>query len=202
MKKYRLSTTISPKHWSLLKKYTGQFETQQKALEHALEYLDNSSPEMQTLSDEDKTWVRIGREMRTALVLFPKDYFKVMQENIDLDDFQKYVNMRGPTELAIEFYYKKPLKACSLQEVIDCILLNIRIQNSADSAVCKDAGDYYEIYITHTLAGLKHSRMLVMMNEHALNAYGAKFESSFTERYVFFKIYKNNGQLNNGGGRA
>ena len=197
VKKYRLSTTISPKHWSLLKKYSEKYETQQKALEQALECLDNRSPSALSLSDEDKLWIRIGREIMPALVLFPKDYFKKLEQNIDLDDFQQYVNLQKPTEFAIEFYYQKPLKTCSLKEIVDCIVLNFKVQGSADSVICKDAGDSYEIYVSHTL-GLKNSKILIMMNESALNAYGARFESTYSERGVFFKVYKNNGLPNNG----
>lgn len=40
MSKRRVSTTISIKHWELLKKYTEKYETQQKVLELALESLE------------------------------------------------------------------------------------------------------------------------------------------------------------------
>jgi hypothetical protein len=192
MKKYRLSTTVSPKHWALLKKYTGEFETQQKALEQALEYMDNLPPELRKLSLEDITWLRVGRDLRSIAVLFPKDYFKVLIEKVDLEDYRRFVDLQKPVEFGIEYYHQKTLKACSLREVVDGIVMNIKIQSSSDMVTCSETDSYYEIYLTHTL-GINSSIMVEMMNVSALKTYGARFDSAISERTVYFKIYKNNG---------
>jgi len=198
VKKYRLSTTISPKHWSLLKKYSETYETQQKTLERALEYLDNIPPEIRQLSQDDITWLRVGRDVRPISVLFPKDYFKVIIEKVDLEDFQRFVDIQRPVEYGVEYFHHKPLKACNLQEVVNGIMMTIKLQGSADAVNCMDAGDCYEIYLNHTL-GINSSKMVEMMNVSALKTYGARFESSISERTVYFKIYKNDGQGKAGG---
>lgn len=58
LQNHRISTTISQKHWELLKKYAEKFETQQKALEHALESLENSSKQNPALTEEENLWMR------------------------------------------------------------------------------------------------------------------------------------------------
>ncbi len=40
--KHRVNTTISEKHWEILKKHTGKFETQQKVLESALQSFEEN----------------------------------------------------------------------------------------------------------------------------------------------------------------
>ncbi|WP_230627865.1 hypothetical protein [Methanosarcina barkeri] len=57
MKKHRIATTISEKHWILLKKYGEKFETQQKALELALECLENNSKQCPKLTIKQNIWL-------------------------------------------------------------------------------------------------------------------------------------------------
>jgi hypothetical protein len=190
MKKYRLSTTISPKHWSLLQKYSEKFETQQKAIEKALEQLDSRPLDMRLLSDEDKIWVRIGRELGPVVLVFSKDFYKTIIVNVDPADIQKFVDQQKPTEFAIEFFYQKLLSACSQKEMIDGLLVYSKLGGFGDAVTCTETGDCYDIYLTHTY-GINHSKTVLMMYESALNTYGARFESGFSERTVFFKIYKN-----------
>jgi hypothetical protein len=137
LKKYRLSTTISPKHRSLLQKHTGQFETQQKAIEKALELLDNRLLDMQSLSDEDKIWVRIGRELGPVVLVFSKDFYKTIIVNVDLADIQKFVELQKPTEFAIEFFYQKLLSACSQKEMIDGLLTYSKLGGFGDAVTCR-----------------------------------------------------------------
>lgn len=198
VKKYRLSTTISPKHWSLLKKYTVRYETQQKALEKALENLDNGSMIGNSLSEEDVLWLRMGRDLRPLMVIITRDQCRLWVDTADIDKFEKYADEQRPIEFAIEYIYQKPLKTCSLQEVVDCIVLFIKMVNSADTAVCTDAGDCYEIYICHTM-GINNSKMMAIGIEHAIKSYGAKVEVSISERSIFLKVYKNSGVPDNGG---
>jgi len=53
LKNHRISTTISQKHWELLKKQSEKFETQQKTIEFALESLENSSKQSPALTLEE-----------------------------------------------------------------------------------------------------------------------------------------------------
>jgi hypothetical protein len=190
VKKYRLSTTISTKHWSLLNKYSEKYETQQKALERALECLDSSTLMSSLLSEEDKAWLLVGRDLRPQMVLVPKEMCKTWLETVDMDQFPDYVDKFRPMEFVIEYYYQKPLKACTLQEVLDCIILSCKISNNVDIISNADAGDYYELNITHTL-GINLSKCHVMVIGSALRSYGVRFEYTLSERTVFFKIYKN-----------
>ena len=191
MKKYRLSTTISPKHWSLLQKYSEKYETQQKALEQALETLDNRSTASNLLSEEDKVWYRISKDMRTSAVFIHTEYFQMLLKGADIEDFREYVAKHKPVVFAIEYYYKKPLKECSLQEVVDCFLLNSRVMNAAEDISYREYAGYYEIIIVHSF-GIIMSKMHVIAHENALESYGARFESNYSERTIFIKIFKNN----------
>jgi hypothetical protein len=190
MKTHRISTTISQRHWAILNKYSEKFSTQQKVLEFALENLEKASGDNTQLSKEDEIWVHVGREIKSALVIFQKDYAKILLETADIERFREYTANEKPVEFIIEYYYHKPLKDCSLKEIIDAIILNIKIQNSADAVNYTDDGDHYTINISHSM-GLNMSIESVIMHESVFKAYGAKFESHYSERNIFFKLYKN-----------
>ncbi len=99
MKKRRICTTISAKHWELLKKYAEKFETQQKALEFALESLEKCGRQIQPLTPEEEQWMRAGREMKTVCVLH-KDLLKALLETADFEKIKEVVNNQKPAELA------------------------------------------------------------------------------------------------------
>lgn len=190
MKKNRICTTISSKHWALLKKHAEKYETQQKAIEHALELLETNSRQSLPLSPEEELWMRIGREIKDILLVFQKESARILFETANIERFKEYVALQRPVEFAFEYYYKKPLKACSLQELVDGIILNIKVQGSADTVNYTDDGDHYTIKITHSL-GPNMSKTQVIMHESLFNSYGVKAESHYSERSIFFKIYKN-----------
>lgn len=190
MKKYRLSTTISPKHWSLLQKYSDKYETQQKALEKALDSLDTLPAASGSMSEDDKVWIRMGGDIRKSHAFIHLDFFMTLLKTADIELFREYVAIHKPLVFAIEYYYQKPLKNCSLQEVMDCILINARLMNIAENITYKDLGDYYELIAVHSL-GINMSKMHVIATENALESYEVKYESNYSERTVFMKIYKN-----------
>jgi hypothetical protein len=64
---HRISTTISQKHWELLKKHAEKFETQQKALELALESLENSSKQSPELTRKRNIGCASGRQNHELL---------------------------------------------------------------------------------------------------------------------------------------
>jgi hypothetical protein len=111
-------------------------------------------------------------------------------ETVDVEKFREYTAREKPVEFAIEYCYRKPLKACTLPELINAIILNIKFQNSADAVDYTDHGDYYTLTLTHSL-GINYAKLLTIMNESAFKNYGVKCESHYSERGVFFKIYKN-----------
>lgn len=188
MKKYRINTTISQKHHAILKEYVEEFGTQQSVLEHALEGLKNNSNQSLGLPpEEEELWARLGRELKEVLLLFQRDFSKILFETADIEQFSKYIQKEKPVEFAVQWYYNKPLKECTLKEVIDAVILNIKIQGTSDSLSFKEDKDGYSINLTHSL-GINASKMLEMMNGSVFNSYGVKFESHFSERTVFFKI--------------
>jgi hypothetical protein len=112
-------------------------------------------------------------------------------ETVDIGRFKEYVDEQRPVEFALEYYYRKPLKACSLQEIVDGLIHIIRSQGGiADSLNCVDDGKYYQINMTHCL-GINYSKTMAMMQESLFKSYGVDYESHFSERSIFFKIFKN-----------
>jgi hypothetical protein len=188
-KKYRVNTTISIKHRELLDKQVEKYGTQQIVLEKALESMDNSNHPSQ-LSEEQEIWLRLFREINDILVVFPRELTKILTDTMDLDEFQRYIQDAKQVESVLEYNYKKHLCDFSLPELINGIITNIKIQGSTDTVECTEKEDYYQIYLTHRL-GIKHSKAMIIMNESVFKNYRVKFESSYSERSVFFKIYKN-----------
>jgi hypothetical protein len=188
--KYRLSTTISMKHYAMLKTQAEKYETQQKAIELALESLANDSKKSPAISEEDQILVTALKEIKSTLIIFQKDCAKMLLETANIEQFREYTRNEKPIEFAIEYYYHKPIKECTLKEIIDAIIINIKVQNSADLVNCKENNDYYTINITHSF-GINMSKMSAIMHESVFNTCGVKFESHISERSIFFKIYKN-----------
>lgn len=189
MKKYRINTTISLKHYELLKKYAEKLGTQQSVLELALENLNNNSKEILQLSHEEEVWLKAFRELKGVLIYFQKDYAKILFETADMERTREYVNNEKPVEFALAYYYQKPLKECSLQEIIDAAVLNIKLGCLADSMNCTEDDDCYTINITHSM-GINLAKLTIMMYESLFKSYGARFESDFSQRSIFFKIFK------------
>jgi hypothetical protein len=75
MKKFDIHTTLSPRYYTLLTKYQEKYGTKQKALEEALEALDNRVSDKQNmpLSPEEELWMRVGRELKNVLIIYQKD---------------------------------------------------------------------------------------------------------------------------------
>jgi hypothetical protein len=190
MDKYRINTTVSRKHWELLKKYSEKYDTQQKTLEHALECLDNNSKLAHKPTPEEELWERIGREIKDIAVIFQKSSAKLLLENIDLERMREYVFNQKPAEFAIEYYYKKPLKVCSFQEIIDASILKWKVVGGLDMIDYKDNGRFCTLNIIHSM-GLNFSKILVMEQESLFKSCNIKAESDYSDRSVFFKIYKN-----------
>jgi hypothetical protein len=192
MKKYDIHTTLSPSHYALLNKFTEKYETKQKTLEKALEALDtlgHYSSQNLPVSPEEKLWIRVGREIKETFFVFDKKGAKVLFETADIQSFREYVHDQKPVESAIEYYYRKPLNECSLQEIIDGVILNIKFQGSSDMVNCTDDGNYYTINIKHSM-GLNFAMAMVIEHESLFKSYRVKTENHFSERSVFFKIYK------------
>ena len=189
MKKHRLNTTISARHWELLKKYANKFETQQKALESALESLDNNSKQIHTLSPEDELLLRAVKDMKTTIPI-PKDLYKVLLKSMYIERIEAELKDVNSGKYFTTWYYQKPLKKCSLEEILNSIVLFFKSGNIADSVDYIDKYDYYSLRFIHSLK-LNHSKLLKIMIEALFEEYGARIESEIADDGIFMKIFKN-----------
>jgi hypothetical protein len=189
LKTHRVSTTVSQKHWALLNKYSEKYHTQQKALEFALENLEENSGKSRVISPEEELWARIGGKIKT-LGIIQKGSLKFLMSTADIDGFVEFVNKEKPMEFTIEYYHQKSLKECILKEVIDALIVSYNVSCMADFIEYKEDKDRYIIKMSHNM-GLNNSKMLKIMSESLFKTYGTKAEIQFSERSVFTKVFKN-----------
>ena len=179
---YHLAETLG-----IIKKHVDKFETQQKALEFALESLENSSKPSPELSREDKFWMA-HKTVNTACFI-QKDGLKMLMETADIEQFEEYVTRNKPVEYVIEYYFQKPLKECSLNEVIEGLVVGARMSHFFDTIDYTDNGGHYTLLFTHSL-GLNASKINLMSFESMFKTYGVKVESTISEKTIFMKIFK------------
>jgi activator of 2-hydroxyglutaryl-CoA dehydratase len=186
VKKHRLSTTISAKHWELLKKHSNHFETQQKALEHAIEKLENSHSGTE-LSPEAKLWVHMGTDIGSICAVY-RETLRTLLENSDIE---RVLQMsRGEVIYIIEDYFQKPLKKISLKEILDALVFTGITTSWFDLASYEDKGEYYCLKVAHSLS-LNGSKLVKLWLDELFKAYGARTESNISVHSIFMKIYKN-----------
>lgn len=188
MSKHRISTTISQKHWELLKKHVEKYQTQQKVLEFALESMENSSKQSPASAWENKLWMYYKSTKSVCFV--QKDVLKTLMEATDVELVKEFVARNKPIEYAIELYFQKPIKEISLKEVIDGLVIVWREGNWLDSVDYTDDGGYYTLMITHSL-GFNNSILTNISIENVFKTYGVKAESAISEKTIFMKIFKN-----------
>ncbi len=190
MNKHRVCTTISAKHWDILKKHTEKYETQQKALEFALESLENSKQNVD-LSQEEELWMRIGRELKSNICVLHKNIFEELIESVGFDKNKEILTRFRPAEYIVVWYLQKPLKKCSLKEVIEGIVFTTRnLDGVLDTISYSDDGNHYNLKITHTVS-MKYSRLFNLFFEDLFEVYGVRTESEISKNSIFMKIYKN-----------
>ncbi len=189
MSKRRVCTTISAKHWELLKKYTAKFETQQKALEFALESLENGLKQNPDISQEDRLWLQM-RELK-VLIHIHKDVFLEMVKTADYEKVDKILATYGLAEYMIVFHYQKSIKECSLKEVMDGVIITARAGNWLDTINYIDNSDHYTLIATHSVGNIKYSNSFRIFYETLFEAYGVKTQSKISDNSLFIKIYKN-----------
>lgn len=189
MEKHRINTTISAKHWEILKRHAAKYESQQKTIELALESLEDKSEQIPGLSSNEQLWMSIGRDMSSSISLVHKSFFDELIETADCERmFKIYAKLR-PAEYLVVWYYKKPLKKCSLEEVIEGIILTTRMGNWFNTMNHKDNFNHYTIEINHELK-MKGSILFTKFFEDLFEAYGVKTESEISETGFFIKVFK------------
>lgn len=188
LRKHRISTTISRKHWELLMKNVEKFETQQKVLELALENLENSSKYSPQLTEEEKLCMRLIQAKLPCLI--ERDCLKMLLETVDIELYRAFVARQKPIEYVLEQHFQKPLKECSLKEIIDGLVINCRISNWFDTVDYADDGSHYVLKITHRL-GLNASKIMEMLIGSVFKTYGVRNESTISAGAIFIKAFKN-----------
>ena len=187
--KNHLHTTLSDKHWKLLKKHAEKFNTHQKTLELALESLENGSDQTQVQSPEEQLILRLMGIKSTCFI--HRDLFS---EFIRTSDLPRIRELFKDAPQIIEWYYQKPLKKLSLREIVDAIVIYFRAGNWVDSINYTDNNDHYYIKMLHSL-NPKDSEISKILCESLCTAYGVKIDCEVSEKNtVFIKIYKNSGR--------
>ena len=174
------------RHWEILKKYIGTYETQQKVLEHALESLDNNS-RSGAIRPEEEASLRAMTEKSAGPV--QKYALMMLLDTIDFDKISEYIARVKPTVYALEYYYHKPLNECSLKEIMDGLVVTSRAVGWYDTVDYEDNGDYYTLKLTHSL-GLNGSKVARMVNEIIFDTYGAGSETVISEKGIVQTVYK------------
>ncbi len=100
-----------------------------------------------------------------------------------------YVKNETPVQFFIEWMYRKPIGECTLLELIEAMIININQHGHAETVHFRDEGDFYTLNIFHEM-GMNGSKLLILMNEQALNVYGAVYETVSSERNVFIRVSK------------
>lgn len=188
MEKYHVHTTLSPRHRELLDKYKEKYVTHQKVIEQALDALENDSKNSLPLSELDKRRIKI-RGNSGMLCLAQKETLKVLIETADMDRFKALTVDHKSGEYIIEGYYQKPLKECSLKEVMDGLIAVGNYANWFDEMMCTDDDNCYTIKIYHSM-GINNSKIFQIFFESLFKTYGARAEIDIAERRIFLKVYK------------
>ena len=153
-----------------------------------MECLENSSKQRLALTEEEKFWMHMASVKATCIV--QKDFLKMLMETADIELHKEYVTRHKPIEYAIEYYLQKPLKECSLNEVINGLVVSARMSHWFDTVDYMDDGGYYTLRITHSL-GINNSKIVQICHDSVFKTYGAKTESVISEKTMFTKIFKN-----------
>lgn len=189
MNKHRVNTTISTKHWEIVKKHIEKFETQQKVLEVALECLENSSKQNLMQSPEEIDF-SLAKGAKKSACIVHRDVLKLLTDSLDFDRVREGIYNQNTMEYLIAHYYQKPLQKCSLKEILNGLIFIIRFGNIPESVSYTEECNYYTLKIIHDL-NHNCSKIFEVMIENTLETYGAKTDIETSEKTVFIKIYKN-----------
>lgn len=188
MDKHRINTTISTKHWEILKNHAAKYESQQKALEFALESLADKSKQNTGLSSHEQLWISTGREMKSACIVH-KGIINALLKTADFEKLPELMKKLNPMEYLIIWYYGKSLMKCTLKELIDVSIFFISNGNMMDTVYYIDDDQYFTIKLIHNL-NINNSRMFKILIESLFNAYGVRTESEISSKSLFMKVFK------------
>jgi hypothetical protein len=189
MEKHRVNTTISAKHWEILKKHAAKYESQQKTIEIALENLENTELPGKKLSLQEQYWLR--SEKLNIICLIHRDIFYELFRSADCEQLNELLEKQNMVEYMLIMYYNKPLKECCFKEVMDGIVAINNATKSFDSTNYSENEIYYTIKITHSARTMNYSKSINILFETFFNAHGIKTQSEVSNSSIFIKLYKN-----------
>ncbi len=188
MNKHRINTTISSKHWEILKKHAAKYETQQKALEAAIDSLEKSPKQGYELSRDQQSWMHIlGLQTICHIQI---DLMLELFRTADYERLSKLLTTLRLAEYGVIYYYQKPLKECSLKEIMHGIVVVTRWLNLLISVEYVDNGDYYTLIATHRVKNTEYSKTFLLFFDSLFKSYGAETEKHFSENNFFINVYK------------
>ncbi len=192
MEKHRINTTISAKHWEILQKYAAKYETQQRALEAALDGLENDTKKNPSLSPEEQYWMRIGREIMTTGVgiIIHRELFIALLETEDLDLIEEVIANQKLGEQFGSWYFQKPINKLGLNEVIEGLIFYFKTGHLLNAISYTDYGNRYELNMIHSI-NIKYSKLIRICVEDIFNEYEVRTESEVYEKSLFVRVYKN-----------
>jgi hypothetical protein len=165
-----------------------KYGTQQKVLERALESLEYLTRTEVDVSDESSLHMINGAADKSTYVLH-RDAVRVLFETVDIPRLEQVIIRRKGPEF-IEFYFHKPLKKCSVKELVEGIVMTVRMTNLFDSVTYTEEADHYLVKISNSL-GINNSIIGRMEIENICKSYGARCESFVSDMLCMTKIYKN-----------
>jgi hypothetical protein len=124
----------------IITKACKKYETQQKALELALEGLENNSNQLPELTLGQKFW--LVYESIDSVCCIQKGALRILMETVNLEQFAEYVIRKKPIECVLEYFLQKPLKECSLKEIVDGLTTVFRLSHLFEKVEYKDNNDY------------------------------------------------------------
>ncbi|HEY9245449.1 MAG TPA: hypothetical protein VIO11_01240 [Candidatus Methanoperedens sp.] len=191
MNKHRINTTISAKHREILKRHTEKYGSQQKVLEAALESLENGSNQY-PLSPEEDYLLELHRKFGFNICVLSKTMVKESLKFGGFDRMIKKADEINLLETQIVIFCKKPLRECSLREIMEAIFHSLKLGNIYDIVEYEDHDNFYLLRITHYLNfGGDTQKSLKLAYDKFFDKCGVKTESELSENNLFMKIYKN-----------
>jgi hypothetical protein len=188
MKKYHVHTTLSPRHREILDKYKEKYGTHQKVIEQALDRLDKGPKNVPLPSEKGEIQAQFDDKsgmMRLTL----KEIMNIFIETADIDRFKTYTAERKPSEALVEYYCQKPLKECSLKEVMDTLATISQYAYWFDKVIYEDEDDRYMMKIYHS-SGLNNSKVFEVIFGSLFKALEADYEIKISDRSLFIKVLK------------
>jgi hypothetical protein len=184
----RIYTTISKKHYSILKKYEEKYRTQAKTLELALELL-NGKP---LLSEEEQIWRIVYKTPRAVTInrdLLIRLFEVFLERNGGEQELRDLCTKSGYLCTLFLSILGKPVDQANLREAVDALYMLYNFSHFFERVSLREQDNFYELTLTHP--GNKfYSMAFKIFTEIILKDLNLKIESRIEEHYLILKIYK------------